>query len=120
MSIRTRRGARRQRGWTSFATFLRHPKAVAVGETGLDNVKLYATPVEQRRLFDEQLVLARDLDLAVVIHSREAAADTASALQGFPGTVILHCFSSPDLLAAALEREVLRLLRGERHVSEGW
>ena len=99
---------------------LAHPKAVAVGETGLDNVKLYATPVEQRRLFDEQLALARDLDLPVVIHSREAAADTASALQGFPGTVILHCFSSPDLLAAALERGVLRLLRRERHVSEGW
>ena len=99
---------------------LAHPKAVAVGETGLDNVKLYATPAEQRRLFDEQLALAADLDLPVVIHSREAAADTASALEGFPGTVILHCFSSPDLLPAALEREVLRLLRGKRHVSEGW
>ena len=83
---------------------LAHPKAVAVGETGLDNVKLYATPIEQRRLFDEQLTLAADLDLPVVIHSREAAAETASALEGFGGTVILHCFSSPDLLPTALER----------------
>jgi len=83
---------------------LAHPKAVAVGETGLDNVKLYATPIEQRRLFDEQLALAADLDLPVVIHSREAAAETASALEGFGGTVILHCFSSPDLLPTALER----------------
>jgi len=81
-----------------------HPRAVAVGETGLDNVKLYATPAEQRRLFDAQLALAADLDLPVVIHSREAATDTASALEGFGGTVILHCFSSPDLLPAALER----------------
>ena len=81
-----------------------HPKAVAVGETGLDNVKLYASPIEQRRLFDRQLTLAADLDLPVVVHSREAAADTASALDGFGGTVILHCFSSPDLLPAALER----------------
>ena len=83
---------------------LAHPKAVAVGETGLDNVKLYATPLEQRRLFDEQLALAADLGLPVVVHSRDAAADTASALAGFPGTVVLHCFSSPDLLPAALER----------------
>ncbi len=83
---------------------LAHPRAVAVGETGLDNVKLYATPIEQRRLFDEQLALAADLGLPVVIHSREAAVDTASALHGFPGTVILHCFSSPDLLPVALER----------------
>ena len=83
---------------------LAHPKALAVGETGLDNVKLHATPIEQRRLFDEQLALAADLDLPVVIHSREAAAETASALEGFAGTVILHCFSSPDLLPAALER----------------
>ena len=83
---------------------LAHPKAVAVGETGLDNAKLYATPSEQRTLFDEQLQLAADLDLPVVIHSREAAAETASALEGFGGTVILHCFSSPDLLSTALER----------------
>ena len=84
---------------------LAHPKAVAVGETGLDNAKLYATPIEQRRLFDEQLELAADLDLPVVIHSREAAAETASALEGFRGTVVLHCFSSLELLPTALERE---------------
>ncbi len=83
---------------------LSHPRAVAVGETGLDNVKRYATPSEQRRLFDAQLALADELGLPVVIHSREAAADTASALEGFRGRVILHCFSSPDLLPAALER----------------
>jgi TatD DNase family protein len=83
---------------------LSHPKAVAVGETGLDNVKRYATPAEQRRLFDAQLTLADELGLPVVIHSREAAADTAAGLEGFGGNVILHCFSSPDLLPAALER----------------
>ncbi len=83
---------------------LRHPKAVAVGETGLDNAKRYATPAEQRRLFDAQLALADELGLPVVVHSREAAVDTAAALASFAGDVILHCFSSPDLLPAALER----------------
>jgi len=83
---------------------LSHPKAFAVGETGLDNVRQYATPLEQRRLFDEQLELADELSLPVVVHSREAADETAEALGPFRGTVILHCFSSPALLPAALER----------------
>jgi TatD DNase family protein len=83
---------------------LAHPKAVAVGETGLDNVKRYATAAEQRGLFDAQLALADELELPVVVHSRDAAADTAAALGGFGGNVVLHCFSSPDLLPAALER----------------
>lgn len=83
---------------------LEHPKAVAVGETGLDTVRRFATPLEQRRLFDAQLALAEELSLPVVVHSREATQETADALRPFPGTVILHCFSSPDLLPAALER----------------
>jgi TatD DNase family protein len=83
---------------------LNHPKAVAVGETGLDNARRFATPAEQRRLFDSQLTLADELDLPVVVHTREADAETAAALAGFRGTVIMHCFSSPGLLAPALER----------------
>jgi TatD DNase family protein len=78
--------------------------AVAVGETGLDNHHQHATAADQRRLFDAQLELADALDLPVVIHSREADEDTAAALAGFGGTVVLHCFSSPGLLPAALER----------------
>jgi TatD DNase family protein len=83
---------------------LEHPKVVAVGETGLDSVRRYATPLQQRRLFDAQLELAADLDLPVVVHSREAADETAGALASFDGTVILHCFSSTELLPVALER----------------
>ena len=83
---------------------LRHRKAVAVGETGLDNVRRFATPAEQRRLFSAQLELADELSLPVVIHSRAAEAETAAALGGFQGNVVLHCFSSPGLLPAALER----------------
>jgi TatD DNase family protein len=83
---------------------LAHPNAVGVGETGLDNVREHATPADQERLFDAQLELASGLGLPVVIHSREAEEDTAAALEDFRGTVVLHCFSSPGLLPAALER----------------
>jgi TatD DNase family protein len=83
---------------------LDHPRAVAVGETGLDNFHRFATPEEQRRLFEAQIELASDLDLPLVIHSRDADEETAAALATFDGTVILHCFSAPGLLTAALER----------------
>jgi TatD DNase family protein len=83
---------------------LDHPKAVAVGETGLDNARQFATPEEQRRLFDGQLALADEVGLPVVVHTRDADADTAAALAGFAGTVVMHCFSSPDLLPTVLER----------------
>jgi TatD DNase family protein len=81
-----------------------HPKAVAVGETGLDGHHGADTFREQRVLLDEQLTLAESLGLPVVIHSRAASAETAAALEPFGGTVVLHCFSEPDLLAPALER----------------
>jgi TatD DNase family protein len=83
---------------------LEHPKAVAVGETGLDTVRRYATPEEQRRLLDAHLELASELALPVVIHNREADDETAEALAGFDGTVVLHCFSSPGLAQVAADR----------------
>jgi TatD DNase family protein len=81
-----------------------HPKAVAVGEIGLDHYRDYAPHDVQRRLFDAQLAMASDIGAPVVIHTRAADADTRAALAGFGGTVVLHCFSSPHLLPDALER----------------
>ena len=83
---------------------LRHPRAVAVGETGLDYFREYAPHDEQRRLFDAQLELAAELGKPAVIHTRDAVADTLAALERITGTVVLHCFSSPALLDRALER----------------
>jgi TatD DNase family protein len=79
-------------------------RAVAVGETGLDFYRDWAPHDAQRRLFADQLALASDLDLPVVIHCRSAEMEVMSALSAFAGTVVLHCFSSPELLPAALER----------------
>ena len=83
---------------------LAHPRAVAVGETGLDGHHGVDTLLEQRELFDAQLALADELALPVVIHSRAASRETAAALAPFRGPVVLHCFSEPDLLEPALER----------------
>jgi TatD DNase family protein len=85
-------------------TLLTHERAVAVGETGLDFFRDYASRDDQRRLFQAQLELAADLSRPVVVHTRAAADETAGSLAGFDGTVVLHCFSSPELLTVALER----------------
>ncbi|HKD93520.1 MAG TPA: TatD family hydrolase [Gaiellaceae bacterium] len=84
---------------------LAHPKAVAVGETGLDWFRDYAPADDQRRLFAAELELAAELEKPVVIHTRAADDDTLAALADHAGTVVLHCFSSPHMLPTALERD---------------
>jgi TatD DNase family protein len=79
-------------------------RAVAVGETGLDFYRDYAPHDRQRDLFARELELAADLGKPVVVHTRDADEETAAALEGFDGVVVLHCFSSPGLLPVALER----------------
>jgi len=83
---------------------LAHERAIAVGETGLDYFRDYAPRDRQRALFEAELELAAELGKAVVVHTRAARSDTLAALAGFSGTVVMHCFSDPALLDAALER----------------
>ena len=83
---------------------LAHDHVVAVGESGLDGHHGADTLVEQRVLFNAHLALAEELALPIVVHSRAASRDTVAALAPFDGTVVLHCFSEPELLDVALER----------------
>ena len=83
---------------------LAHPRAVALGEIGLDYFRDYAPHDRQHLLFEAQLALAAELGKTVVIHTRAADDDTAAHLRDHPGTVVLHCFSSPGLLELALEK----------------
>jgi TatD DNase family protein len=79
-------------------------RLVAIGEIGLDFFRDYAPRGDQRRVFTEQLELAEQVSLPVIVHSRAAEDETAALLASFGGTVVLHCFSSPSLLPVALER----------------
>ena len=85
-------------------SLLAHPKAVAAGEMGLDWFRDYAPRDKQLHLFAAMLDVAAETDKPAVIHTRAADADTLAALEGFGGRVVLHCFSSPQLLEPALER----------------
>jgi TatD DNase family protein len=91
-------------GLDELRDLLSDPRAVAVGETGLDHYRDYAPHGRQHDLFERHLALAAELDKPVVVHTRDAADETAAALAGFGGAVVLHCFSSPELLPVALER----------------
>jgi TatD DNase family protein len=90
-------------GLDALPELLGHPKAVAVGETGLDYFRDYAPHDAQQRLFEAQLGMARVAQKPVVIHTRAADEDTRARLVAHDGPVVLHCFSSPPLLADALE-----------------
>ncbi len=78
------------------------PKAVAVGEIGLDYY--WDTPERpvQKKWFERQLQMAKEVDLPVIIHSRDAAADTLDmmkALHGGETGGVIHCFSYGKELA---------------------
>ena len=76
-------------------------KISAIGEIGLDYYhppQNGSTDAEwralQREVFEQQLQLALEHDLPVVVHQRESAADVAEVLRGFPAVkAVLHCFS---------------------------
>lgn len=76
------------------AALARHPRVVAIGEIGLDYYRNYAPEAAQKRAFGEQLGLAAELGLPVIVHCREAHADTraivAAWLAGAPQRAAPH------------------------------
>ena len=85
----------------------RQEKVVAIGEIGLDFFYDLSPREVQLRRFEEQLDLAEELDLPVIIHDREAHAETLEILRSRKGRLrgVLHCFSGD----AAMARECLDL-----------
>jgi TatD DNase family protein len=82
----------------------RHPRVVALGETGLDFYRDYAPRADQERWFRAQLALAAELGLPVVIHQRSALADTLAILEEArpPAGGVLHCFDDgPEVIERA-------------------
>ncbi len=76
-----------------------HPRAVAVGETGLDFVKNYSSVPNQKDLFVRHLEIALEADKPVTIHCREAHGDLYPILRAHaPIRGVIHCFSGtwPD------------------------
>ena len=78
----------------SLKKLLESPKAVALGEIGLDYYYDNSERDKQRLWFDRQLKLADEIKKPVVIHTRDAMADTIDILKAnFNNTGIIHCYS---------------------------
>ena len=80
-------------------------KVVAIGEVGLDYFKHYSGQENQKKLFPAMIDLAKDLQLPLVIHSREAEDDTLAMLKDkMPLRAVVHCFSGDrDFLNSCLK-----------------
>ena len=83
----------------------KHPKVVAIGEIGLDYHYEGYDRGSQSVLLREQLDLAKQLDLPVIIHARDCTEDYLRILQEFRPRGVVHCFSG----SAETAREVLKL-----------
>jgi len=80
-----------------------HEKIVAIGEIGLDYHYDFSDRAKQRAAFERQLQIAADLNLPIVVHTRDADADTQAILRDFvahlPKRGVIHSFTSGQALA---------------------
>lgn len=88
---------------------------VAIGECGLDYFYEHSDRAAQREAFVQQIQLASESDLALIIHSRDAWDDTFAILDecGTPARTVFHCFTGgPREAELALERGALLSFSG--------
>jgi TatD DNase family protein len=80
-----------------------HPRVVGIGESGLDYYYDHSDRERQRASFRAHIAAARDTGLPLIVHTRDAEADTAAILTdemgkgAFPG--VIHCFTASDAFA---------------------
>ena len=80
------------------------PKIKAVGEIGLDYHYDGFDREKQIRFFREQLALAKELDMPVIVHSRNATEDTVEILKEYRPKGVVHCFSG----SAETAKEIIK------------
>lgn len=82
----------------------KHPKAVAIGEIGLDYHWAENPPRERQwDVFRRQMALAEELRLPVIVHDRDAHADSLAIVREFPNVRgVFHCFSGSVEMAREL------------------
>lgn len=90
---------------TEIEELAKHKKCVAIGEIGLDYYWVSDNKEKQKALFEEQLILANKLKLPVIVHDRDAHADTLEILKNHRPKGVVHSFSGSPEMA----KEILKL-----------
>ena len=96
-------------GAAALLTAAAHPRVIAIGETGLDYYYDHSDRATQQALFRVHIGVARETGLPLIVHTRDAEADTAAILAeemgkgAFPG--LIHCFTA----SADFARQMLAL-----------
>ena len=80
-------------------------KCVAIGEIGLDYYWRQDNKELQKKIFIEQIILAEELQLPIIVHSRDAHEDTLAILKEYKPQGVLHCFSG----SVETAKEILKL-----------
>ncbi|MCH5317634.1 MAG: TatD family hydrolase [Eubacterium sp.] len=80
-------------------------KCVAIGEIGLDYHWMSSTKEVQKDFFIKHIELAKELDMPVIVHDREAHGDTVDILKATKPKGVVHCFSGSKEMA----REIVKL-----------
>ena len=76
---------------------------IAIGEIGLDYYRNISSPEIQKKVFREQIEVARDLNRPIIFHNRDADSDIIKVLSEYPDVIgVAHCFSSTIETATAL------------------
>lgn len=89
----------------TLARLLQEKRVVAIGEIGLDYYWDTVPKDTQRQIFTQQLVLAKELDVPVVVHDRDAHGDTLDLLKKYRPKGLVHCFSG----SVEMCREIVKL-----------
>ena len=85
--------------------YAKNKKCVAIGEIGLDYHWMSSTKEVQQEFFRTQIELAKEMDLPVIVHDREAHSDTLDILKDTKPKGVVHCFSGSKEMA----KEIIRL-----------
>jgi TatD DNase family protein len=83
--------------------FGKRDKVIALGETGLDYYYEHSPKAEQNEAFSIHIRVAQELDLPLIVHTRDAEEDTIACLKSAPSQPrgVIHCFSGTQYLADA-------------------
>ncbi|MDE6678432.1 MAG: TatD family hydrolase [Ruminococcus sp.] len=82
-----------------------NPKTMAIGEIGLDYHYDGYDREKQIEVFENQVILSKELDIPVIVHSRDATEDTLNILKKYQPSGVVHCFSG----SAETAKEIIKI-----------